>query len=773
MASHELDKASCAKARQIVSRLAQELARRDQGARSDPARAYTLALGSFVDQLLSTWHSVEPAPDNAFPEWIDQSELAGGSTPTPEIVGRLYEYLRGFRLELRPGQRPVLVPSAKGKRNQGLFYTPQLIVRHIVRRALDALEIRDPDDYLKARIVDPAMGTGAFLAEALEQLTWRVTTGNSRRGGQPCHNGVHPPCPCRPSESVICSEEQTALRARILENNLYGVDVDPIAVRIARAVLRERVFTAPAAAPDMSTHLRVGNALIGTVRGESRLRDKDTGDDAHFRAYFGHGPQEKGAVAVWVESKKVFHWPIEFPDVFAREDGGFDAVVGNPPYEIVSVKESGIEERHREQAYFRKNYRTCRGKINTYRLMMERAMDLLRKGGVLGFIVPATFMADSTAERLRKMILDGSRIVETVLIPEKARVFDRVTQALVILITRKGSETRTMRPILWNGSGPIPDKGPGEIDRRLLTYTGSRIPLLRDEADKKLLEALTRHPRFGGNGVSPAVGTVHQGEINLTVHRQYITDGRTDFPLIRGEHVMPLQIVHPCQGAKRLDWVLGAFIKGGARDDTRGLQNDRGPRGGSRQSLERGTPWEKERIVLARVVNMGTDRRLKAALAPAGTFLGDMTNFIADPSATPGYLLGLLNSRMLNWRFKLTSANNYISAKEIEDLPIPRLCKEEPGGEVERDARSWLGQVRQGPGRTIEEYLASLRGIRGSGSDLRAARRIGRMIEWTVETIRGDVLSSKAATTTTLWNLLDALVLMHYEVERYVRVIER
>lgn len=754
MNSRESNRSWFSSAKEIVTRLAEERSRKNQVGSPDPANLYSVVLCSLVDFLLSTPSVSESPFDSALAEPIDQLPLALPSKPTAEEVGRLYEYLRGFKLELIPGQQPALVPCVKGKRNQGLFYTPPAIVKHIVGRTLDALDIRDPQDYLSLRIVDPAMGTAAFLVEALEQITSRVTT-------------------CR--SPLKSTQDVTDVRRSILENNLYGIEIDPIAVRIAQAVLRERVLAGTEeSSAEIRLHLQQGNALMGEIQGGNRSIEKGMADEAHFHAYFGHTPGEKKDVSGWVNMKQVFHWPIEFPEVFSGERGGFDAVVGNPPYEVFSVKESGIDERRGDQEYFRRTYRMCHGKINTYRLMMERAMDLLRDGGILGFIVPATFMADSTAEHLRRLMMDQSRIVEAVVIPEKARVFDGVTQALLILIARKGSRTHTIAPILWNGDGPIPDKGPGEIDRRVLAHTGSRIPLLRDESDKRLLQELTRHPRLAGSGSVPRLVTVHQGEINLTVHREYVTSQQTNFQLIRGEHVAPFHVVHPCRGAKRLDWVLGeSFLGDGARRDNRRRKRDRRLTEESDRFRARGTPWEKERIVLARVVNMGTDRRLKAALVPARAFLGDMTNFIAEPAVPIPYLLGLLNSRLLNWRFKLTSTNNYISAREIEDLPAPRPPSVESRGDTDFRGQLWLEQVIDGTGRTIGECIALLSDMPGSGSDQGTERWIFSMIERTVELVTADAHYSTDSLMARLWNLLDALVLKLYGVEEYVEVIER
>jgi hypothetical protein len=166
--------------------------------------------------------------------------------------------------------------------------------------------------------------------------------------------------------------------------------------------------------------VRIGNALIGEGPGDPHGSSMENCDRRHAAAYYGKQPADREDIRAWSKGKRVFHWPIEFPEIFDKDRCGFDAVVGNPPYEILSAKESGIEERRQEQAYIRQVFRTCKGKINTYRLMLERGLTLLREEGVLGFVVPATLLADSTAEKLRRMILDDTTILKTVIIPEKA-----------------------------------------------------------------------------------------------------------------------------------------------------------------------------------------------------------------------------------------------------------------------------------------------------------------------------------------------------------------
>lgn len=628
-------------------RLIDDHLRHDPAASDDPAALYRTALSDLVDNLLS-----DERPQSM----------------SPEAVGEAYERLRGFRLEITAEGRPLLVPTAASKRNQGLFYTPPDIVRHIVASTLDALEITTPSEYLALKIVDPAVGTGTFLAEALEQLAARALLDLPRRPGpEPAGPlGKQDYGPVRSS-----SDEERNIRLHILENCLYGLDLDRTAVRIAHAVLGKRVADARLDGAVLHGHVRVGNALMGATRGEAALFVREQWNLTHAEAYFGKGLPDRLVIEDWCRTKGIIHWPIEFPEAASSDGSGFHAVIGNPPYEIVSVKESGIEERRREQRYFRRMYRTCSGKINTYRLMLERGLDLLVDGGALGFIVPATLLADSTAASLRKMLLDGFSVRQCVVIPEKARVFEGVTQAFAIIVVRKDGKKTSLFPVVWDGAGQIPTRGPVEISRSLIDSAGLRIPILKSEEEKALLERLSKHPTFKGDERWPPAGEVHQGEINLTVHRRFITTQETSLPLIRGEHVQPFWVQHPAPGKARLDWVRAEFL-----EETGGSRRDKS----QRQPCEkdfcgqgiRSDAWRKERIVVGRVVNMDTTRRLKAAPVPTGCFLGDMTNSISDVTVPGAYLLGLLNSRLLNWRFKLTSTNNYISAAEIECLPVPR-----------------------------------------------------------------------------------------------------
>ncbi len=561
---------------------------------------------------------------------------------------------------------------------------------------------------------------------------------------------------------------EQALRILIMKHCLYGVDLDPIAVKIARVVLMEKAFGKLPRILGLEPNIRVGNALMGEAAVSSSPGSRPNLDLCHAKAYFGSKNAEPAFIRRWSRERRIFHWPLEFPEVFGGDAAGFDAVIGNPPYEILSVKESGIPDRRGEQAYFRRTYRSCQGKINTYRLMLERGLGLLRNSGSLGFIVPATLLADSTAEKLRRIILDETGILDAVVVPERAQVFDRVTQAFLILITRKGGTTESLRTAFWNGKGSIPKQGEVEIGRSTIEKSDFRIPIIRSWEEKALLEALTRHPPLRGDAQSPRIARVHQGEINLTVHRKHITSERTTHPLIRGEHVRPFQLLHPSPGGHRLDWVLPDFLHGGQNRAKHSLSP------GNTGSSSRGKPWEAERIAIGRVVNMDTERRLKAAPVPAGSFLGDMTNSVTELAAPRDFLLGLLNSSILNWRIKLTSTNNYLSAAEIEALPMPRsregLVSTDHASRLQEGLRSLQAEGMHSISESVRLIHEMLKSLRESESQTALALLIQALVA-EIRT-RGLSCRSSAGSGRTLRNLLDATVLIAYGADSYAAVLD-
>jgi len=170
---------------------------------------------------------------------------------------------------------------------------------------------------------------------------------------------------------------------------------------------------------------------------------------------------------------------------------------------------------------------------------------------------------------------------------------------------------------------------------------------------------------------------------------------------------------------------------------------------------------------------MATARRLKAAVAPPGHMLGDMTNSVDHVRVPVNYLLGLLNSRALNWRIKTTSSNNYISAKEIESLPIPRSdCTGGPPAWNEILGVD-LMLLENKEHASIEEALKSIRSVTAQlGEELRAGC-LAALVERVVERITARPASRDPMHEQGLLNLMDAAVLMLYEADKFCRLLDR
>ena len=230
-----------------------------------------------------------------------------------DVLGAVYEQYLGFRaLDLE--SRDEMKGKQEKRKKQGIYYTPQYIVRYIVQQTVGRL-LEDGADPHALRIVDPACGSGSFLIEAFDVLDrWLAT-----------------------HEKHIPAGER---RRRILTENLYGVDLDEQAVEVTRLNLLLRASLERGKLP-LLTNIQRGNSLI-----------------------------EDPAVA----GEAAFVWETAFPEVFAA--GGFDAVIGNPPY---GARLSDIESAHIKEVFAART-----SAFDTYELFIVKASDLLGRVCKLG-----------------------------------------------------------------------------------------------------------------------------------------------------------------------------------------------------------------------------------------------------------------------------------------------------------------------------------------------------------------------------------------------------
>lgn len=289
----------------------------------------------------------------AFAAELDTGLLRDGvdfATCPAELVGNLYELLLGESVRLDP-ERGFELESGGRRKQTGTFFTPRTLTEIVVERALEPL-CRRADSALTAaelsldfRVCDPSVGGGAFLLQVMRALL--------------------------PSASA---EPTPKHRRELVTRVVHGVDVNPTAVAVAEAALC--LFVAD---PSFSLHaagenLRVGDALLGPPYAHS--------NDSSVPRRASRSP--KGVKSEPKAGRKL-DFLREFPAVFAR--GGFDLVVGNPPWVAYAGRAAQPLSAERK-AYFAAHYTTLKGYPTLHGLFVERALRLAPRGTV-ALVVPS------------------------------------------------------------------------------------------------------------------------------------------------------------------------------------------------------------------------------------------------------------------------------------------------------------------------------------------------------------------------------------------------
>ncbi|MHA1864683.1 MAG: Eco57I restriction-modification methylase domain-containing protein, partial [Candidatus Thorarchaeota archaeon] len=310
--------------------------------------------------------------------------------------------------------------------------------------------------------------------------------------------------------------------------------------------------------------------------------------------------------------------------------------------------------------YFRKSneyhYATSYS-INTYQLFVERALQLSRKGGYIGCVVPSNILGDVSAQRLREHLLQQNNLKTIDDFPETSRMFPGVTQSVSIITIQKGGQTDNIE-VGFNRLGlkDALERKRIIIERnRLLRYMGSTLAIPRiDAAGFKLLDILHNHPLLGLN----TDVLIRRGELDLTINKNAITSRKTDTPLVRGSHISRFALI---ESRHKSEFVKKSKFKKTLETSSRSEHID------------------MNRIACQQVSNMGQRWRLKFAQVEPGTVLANSCNYIVvngkETSTNLDYFLGILNSELMNWRFQISNFNNHVSIRELQNLPIVKPVK--------------------------------------------------------------------------------------------------
>ena len=324
-----------------------------------------------------------------------------------EILGDAYERFLGK--VIRPlGRGTTIEEKPEVRKAGGVYYTPRYIVDYIVEQTVGRLlEGKSPKEVAKLRFLDPACGSGSFLVRVYERvmehyLRWYQANPAKRRP-EDCYVDL--------ADNVRLT---TALKRRILRENIHGVDLDRQAVEVTQLSLylkmlegenrdslraQTELFRTEALLPPLDRNILCGNSLIASD--------------------FSLDPAELVRV-------NAFDWDIGFADIM--QAGGFDAVVGNPPY----VRIQGFPEE--QVAYFVGKYRAATGNCDLYVNFVQRGYELLNPAGLFGMILPNKFFRTDYGAGLRGL-LSTRKAVSRIMDFGASQVFEATTYTCLLFLS--------------------------------------------------------------------------------------------------------------------------------------------------------------------------------------------------------------------------------------------------------------------------------------------------------------------------------------------------
>jgi hypothetical protein len=354
-----------------------------------------------------------------------------------EILGNVYEQFLGKVIRLTKGHRAVVEEKPEVKKAGGVYYTPAYIVDYIVKQTVGELcDGKSPKQMEKVRILDPACGSGSFLLRAYQEMLDRHLAWYRDHQPEKHRKEVFP----GPGGDWRLT---TAEKRRIVLNNIYGVDIDRQAVEVTKLSLLLKILEGEndetlgshslygeRALPSLEGNIKCGNSLIA--------------------------PQDLGELAPDADELRrinPFSWKSEFPAAF--KDGGFDVVIGNPPYIRIQTMQEWAPQ---EVELYKKLYQSAStGNYDIYVVFVEKGLSLLNESGHLGFILPHKFFNAKYGAGLRGRIARGRHLSRVVHFGDNQVFAGATTYTCLMFLssipTKDTAVARVKDLALWRSDG--------------------------------------------------------------------------------------------------------------------------------------------------------------------------------------------------------------------------------------------------------------------------------------------------------------------------------
>ncbi|MBO4985308.1 MAG: N-6 DNA methylase [Bacteroides sp.] len=555
------------------------------------------------------------------------------------ILGHIFEHSLSEIEEVTQRIMGVEIDSSKSKRKKdGVFYTPPYITKYIIENTLgklcaekkQELDIKE-DEYFSDRkrqkqtkiqlldrlktyrewllqltILDPACGSGAFLNAALSFLM--------------DEHRLIDEMEAKVTGSAIVFQD---IENSILENNLYGVDINEESVEIAQLALWLRTAKPQRKLSSLNRNIKCGNSLIS--------------DPA-------------------IAGDKAFDWEKEFPQVFER--GGFDVVVGNPPYvDIKQIDKVQVD-------YLFSQYATTENRINLYAIFIEKGYRITKDGGYLSYINPNSMLINSSYTKLRRLLVED--IYDIVKLPDN--VFeDAKVETIIFAVRKKEKSVKVTATVFPNNSfiTEIPITAAKSFEKtEWITQSDCTFNIYVNNDIITLLHKIEgKHEKLGSVadfslGITPYDKYKGHTEVlikNREFHSSVMSDNSCK-PLIAGENIVRYYVSNEVKEyIKYGDWL------GAPREE--------------RFFIE-------PRIIVRQIVS-GNPLRIYAGYTDEPLYFTQI-GFAIIPKAGfhIKYILALLNSSLLNFyhRYRYLDLEKNLFQKILiancKNFPVPRESKE-------------------------------------------------------------------------------------------------
>lgn len=624
------------------------------------------------------------------------------------------------------------------------------------------------EDFFDVKVLDPAMGSGHFLVEAVDYITDRALDFLNSFPWNPILSHLS-----LMRETILAEMDEQGitidrsrltdvnlLKRHVLKRSIYGVDLNPMAVELAKVSLWLDCFTLGAPLSFLDHHLKCGNSLIGVsveevrekveaaqaslwgsqftglmlatdlmrhvgdlsdvtsaqVR-ESRMEYRKATDalapfkrilDVYTSRWFGNSPRRvgRGKQATeydptvdflqsafserWINRdikledledsykhvveqagtakscNRFFHWELEFPEVFYEKgerqlNSGFSVVVGNPPYDVMAAKELG-RDISEEQAFFagHEEYSpSIRGKNNLYKLFICRCLTLMNPNAAMSFIVPMALLGDTQATEVRKTLLNETGLIRIEAFPQKDdpadRVFPEAKLSTAIFVSRsQNNETpfllRTHPGGQLVSSSPCLELTVKEVLR--FDLADAAIPSC-PKKDWDIAQRIMNNKSIATMVTIPVKS--YQGEVNETNERERdaITDNDSDPLVLRGSNIC-MYAVRPASQGEDLHLDVKKFLAGKGKES-------------------KAYAFKTQRVGFQRSSPQNNFRRIIAAKVPINSYCLDTVSYVPAQASSINLdiVLAFLNSKILDWFFRLRSTNSKVNEYQFNSLPIP------------------------------------------------------------------------------------------------------